>query len=407
MMTILFWMIASSFILLALFIIMRPFMRKTTTADEPENITTDNIAYQQWLAELQTDIDNGNIGIEDAENSKKEMQLAILQRQNQTDSLAPHNNERLSKPSLLVLITFIPVLVVSIYSYLGRPDLVNTGNLVTNNTDVTPEQIEQMVASLEQRLQQQPDDTEGWLMLYKSSMVLERFELAVTAAEKLNTLLGDTPEVLLRYADALAMLNNQSLSGKPRELIERALVLEPDNPSALWFAGLAAFGDADYQQALDHWQLLLPLIKDDADAKQQLANMLSEVKAQLSGGATDASPDNSVTITATVSVAAELQDSINPEDTVFVFARANDGLPMPVAAVKRRAADLPFTITLNDSQSLRPDRKLSSFSSLRLAARVSKSGDAIEKPGDLTGRTNAEDINQETRYEIVISERVE
>ena len=118
-----------------------------------------------------------------------------------------------------------------------------------------------------------------------------------------------------------------------------------------------------------------PPIPADAGQDQRNANPPARSQSAL--------PMRSIKVAVKLSPA--LAGKAAPGDTVFIFARAAQGPKMPLAIVRMQMKDLPTTVTLDDSMAMVPDMKMSSFPQLVIGARISKTGDAIPKPGDLEG----------------------
>ena len=398
-----FWILAAIMVTSALLYLMRPFFHhKGSAGSSPAD---EDQRYETYLRELQSDVDNGNISAQDAEQSRQEMQKAWSQHQTFTSSDNQHQLITVNRFSSIIVAVFLPLFVLSLYSYLGRPDLINNSGLpAADETTVTSEQVEQMVVQLEQRLRSEPDDIGGWLMFFQSNIVLKRYDKAVEAAERLYALQGENPDTLLRYANALAMNNNQYLSGKPRELIERAVELAPDSPNTLWLAGLAANYERDWQQALDYWQRLLPQIEDTDEgnqAREQLVRMMKKVKSRL------ATLDNNYSIQLSVSIDEALREKLNADEQLFIFATEDKGSPMPIAVVKMLASDLPVRVELDNQSILQPGRVLSDFASVKVTARISFSGNPIQQAGDLYGVINSVEPGNEKTYDLSINQVVE
>jgi cytochrome c-type biogenesis protein CcmH len=299
--------------------------------------------------------------------------------------------------------------------------------------------MEALMARLEQRMQQTPDDPQGWAMLARSYMAMDRFPEAVRALERLRGIVGDEPTVLVSLADSLAMTQGGRLAGRPASLVRLALQKEPDNPVALWLAGNAAAEEGNWEEALGHWRKVESLVTDDADAVAELRSRIAEAEARLGRPAvgptkaaaaaleapapttaagpaaavpgptpapTPAPPAEAATVAPTgvaaveapqptapqlvvnVSLAPAVQERVAAEDTVFVFARAPSGPAMPVAAVRLVASQLPASVTLDDSHAVMPMARLSQFPDVRVEARVSKTGNAMTQPGDIKGEVS-------------------
>jgi cytochrome c-type biogenesis protein CcmH len=285
----------------------------------------------------------------------------------------------------------------------------------------TQDQINQMVQRLEQRLAQDPNDPEGWKMLGRSYLVLERFDQALAALEKAVQMNGNDPELLVDYADALAMTGGKTLEGRPIELIMRALAIDPNNQKGLWLAGTAEYEKGDYQQALVHWRKLYELVPKGTDTARAMESNIAEVEAKLSGNGArpapgsaqaqtqstaKATPASGRTIKGTIRIDDALRKKVQAGDTVFIFARAVNGPRMPLAVMRAQVKDLPMEYALDDSMAMDPSLSLSKFSDVIVVARVSKSGGAVTQSGDLQGTSPVVRAGDSKPVQVVISEVV-
>lgn len=253
-------------------------------------------------------------------------------------------------------------------------------------------------------------------MLARSYMVLNRYQEAAGAFQRLRELVGNAPEVLVREATALALMRDGSLSGEPTRLVELALERRPDHPQALWMAATAAYQSADYETALDYYRRVEPLM--EGEPRQQIQSMIRELVAQGYGQAmkeesvveqdsaaeeeAPAVDDSGISLQVNVTLSPSLQSSADRADTVFVFARAVNGPPMPLAVVRKTVADLPVTVTLDESQAMMPQLTLATFDQVTVGARISRSGQPTAQPGDLEGESDPVPTDSEQTVQITI-----
>jgi cytochrome c-type biogenesis protein CcmH len=236
-------------------------------------------------------------------------------------------------------------------------------------------------------------------MLARSYSVLGRHADALKAYEKASNLRKDDPTLLADYADSLAVNNNSNLEGEPMKLVDRALHLDPKSLKALYLAGTYAFNKKDYTSAITFWEKLVQVgppgnvfanqVEPAIVEARNLAGLPPAAKpldAAPKAGAAPAAAANA-TVSGTVTLSAALAKQAQPEDTVFVFARAAEGSRMPLAIMRKQVKDLPITFTLNDSMAMSPATALSTASKVIVGARVSKSGNAMPQPGDLSGQS--------------------
>ena len=197
------------------------------------------------------------------------------------------------------------------------------------------------------------------------------------------------PTALVVLADSLAMTQGGKLSGRPLSLVMEALEKEPNHTTALWMAGQAAANQKQYTEAIDYWQRAALGLKDNKEMLGELRSMIDEavVLAKQAGmevaelSLPESTSDVSISIEVTID--PDLLQQIQENDVLFIFARAVSGPPMPLAAIKRQARELPVSIVLDDSSLLRPGTSLTQFEQLKLGARVSHSGQPVAQTGDL------------------------
>ena len=326
------------------------------------------------------------------------------------------------KPSRRLLVSLgvgVLVLAAAGYAWMGSPGLWSTGPSEAAPAmaggapgqaaadgqkaphSTSQEQIADMADKLAQRMQNTPEDAEGWAMLARSYSVLGRHPEALVAYEKAVKLRKDDPNLLADYADSLAVKNGRNLDGEPMKWVEAALKIDPKTPKALALAGTHAFDRKDYAGAVRYWELLVATAPADSSFVQQVRSGLEEAR-QLGGlpaktaeapaaGSPMALPGASVS--GTVSLSPALAKQAAAEDTVFIYARAAEGgMRMPLAIQRHQVKDLPVSFTLDDSSSMSPAARLSGVKQVIVSARVSKTGQAMPTPGDLTGQTAAVDV---------------
>lgn len=246
--------------------------------------------------------------------------------------------------------------------------------------------MQSMVQRLQARLQQEPEDAEGWAMLGRSRFVLGEYAEAAEAYARANRLSDAAPRAdwLADEAETRIMLQeNRSLQGAPRTLFERALAVDAAQPKALWYAGLAAAQAGDYEVALERW-LTLRDTELPADFRSVLDARLPEL-ARLAGRELPA-PATAVRLALEVAVDPALAAEVRGDDTLFVLARHPDAAGPPLAVRRLRAGDLPLQLTLDDSDAMAPGVNLSSAERWEVVARISRSGTPQAQPGDLEGR---------------------
>ena len=418
-----FWIIAAVLVGAALLLVV-PALFRRSEGDVAERREQNIDIARERLAALEAEIAAGSIAESEKEQRRAEIEEALYndlagRPQPSGDKRAP----TVSRWTAAVLSIAVPMLAGALYFHLGdREALTVSGvSLVDDSRPGEPSaqrpSVQEMVDRLAARLQEHPDDPEGWLMLGRSYMVMKRYREAATAFDKVHALVGDNPAVLLLSAEALAMANGGRFTGRPDELIEKALALNDNEPMALWLAGMAASQRGDAKTALDYWRRLRPIVEKDSAAAGQLAVLIGQAEQRLGvAGESDAmaqktngrqsSGEPGHAISVKVQLAPRWADQVAPTATLFVYARAVDGPPMPLAIVRKQVKDLPLEVTLTDAMAMTPAMKLSNFPDVRVIARISESGQAMPKSGDLQGIVPSVSVDRAEPVEIIINEKV-
>ena len=393
-----FWIFAVVMMLIALVFLLRPLLLELNKKDVDRS--AQNVAItKERLDELKTELEQGTISQAEFEQTKDELEHTLINDVEESFiKSSAANNKYFTRLARYILILGIPVISVGFYSYLGQPALIEgakkhtavpVGHASGEKNKELPS-VEEMVARLVEKLKETPDNAEGWFMLARSYMSMNRYKEAIAALEKTNKLNPDNPTVMLRYADALIMQNGGKISGKPFDLIKRAVEIKPDHPTGLWLIGMGYEEQGEYQKAISYWNLLLPLLKDNQsidEVNNLIRSAKSKVGISMSENSTVAVARSKkkaeISLKVKVSLAQSMLNKVSIDDTVFIFAKAVSGPPMPLAVVRKQVKDLPLQVTLDDSMAMLPDMKLSSFDKVNVTARVSISGKPLLQKGDL------------------------
>ena len=366
--------------------------------DEGQRRASNLAIFRSQLAELEREKAEGEMGDEAFEQARSELQRRLLDEVS-SELPAPGVAPRKSSWKLaLVVVLAVPLLAVGGYFWFGNMRALDP-MAAAQQAKMTPDQIQGMVEKLAQRLKDNPGDTDGWLMLARSYKQLGRAAEAADAYGKAESAVNQDPDLLTDYADTLAMLNGGSLRGKPMELINKALHLDPDHVVALWLAGTAAFNNNDYSNTVILWERAMKSLEPNSEDARMLSAAIAEAKKRAGVKA-----DPKLAVSGKVSVAPALATAVSPEDTVFVFARV-EGSRMPIAIARSRVADLPFDFVLDDSSAMVADNPISKHASVQVVARVSKSGKAMPTPGDLESEPKTVKLG-ENKLRIVIDRKL-
>ncbi len=351
-----------------------------------------NVAiFEDRMKELDAELANGVLTEERYEQARNELQRDLLQNTGSEGTVTTRGNGgRWIVPLLAIL---VPGMAIYTYLQVGSPEIIDKPPMTAQTS---PHQagggagqaqmagdMETMVRHLQERLQKNPEDVDGWVLLGRSMAMLKRYQEAADAYGKAYQLVGDVPEIMAQYAETLALTQGGRFQGKPAELLKRAKEVDPKAPRVLWLLGVVAAQQGDSEGAIRIWDELLTLLPPESGAAQMVRNSI----ARLGGSASaeqQSTPAGGGTVNLRVNLSPELKDKVSPDDAVFVFARPVKGPRMPLAAVRHRVSELPLSITLDDSMSM-TGNKISSYREVEVVARVSKTASPMAQPGDLEG----------------------
>lgn len=408
-----FWILAALMAAAAMAFVLLPVLRPSTTSlrSHDEGLLID--LYRDRMADIEREHDSGRMTDDAWQTARDELEQQMLNDLSGREPVVTTATTA-TRPSAILLGLLVPVLALLIYARLSDapgglpPEAVATQGNEAHGIDA----IGQMVVTLENRLRSNPDDLEGWAMLGRSYLFLERYAEAVAALERVLPAAPSDPQVLTDLAEASGMANGGNLTGRPTQWLEQALQVRPDHPKALWLAGLAAFQQERPAQALRHWQTLQAQLPPDADSAEVLGNAIAQAR-EMAGTAAAPTPDTppapagaTTVLEVQVTLDPQIADRVQPDDTVMVFARAIDGPRMPLAVVRRRASELPFALKLDDSMAMAPGRTLSSVAKVEVIARVSRQGGATAQSGDLQGQSGPLDTGAARPVQVTIRDIV-
>lgn len=406
-----FWLIAVAMLVLALWLVMSPLLGKINAiGSRGRDLNTE--IFRAKLRELEAERDSGTLAAEQFEQARVELERSLLDDIGTDDQPPPPvANTRSNRAwmTAVVMLIAIPAVVVPMYLYLGRSDLLAPP---MNPQDLQrlggQKSLDYAINGLIQHLREQPDDARGWQLLGRAYMSLSRYHDGSLAYRHVYQLKPRDATAMADYAEALGLMQNDNLKGQPEALLAQALKVDPDNPKALWLGGIGRYRDGDYRQAAEYWQRLLVQMPPDAKEAEVVRRNIAQAKSQEQVQTTGkiAAAGSGVSVKVHVSLDPKLAAKALPGTTVFVFARAVHGPPMPLAIAKLVVKDLPTTVTLDDSLSMSPAAKLSNFPEVRLTARVSRSGQAMPQSGDMEGATGPVEVGAGKLADIVINKLV-
>ena len=362
-------------LVLVLVLVLRPFIfpaKSPATSRRQMNAAI----YREELDKLEAEHQAGTINSADYEIAHAEMRQRLFQ-----DTVIEDDREIAgsAKKTAIGLCIFIVVLSSGLYFSLG--DVVRVAQK-NSETPMTQEGVEKMVAEFAAKMEKDPGNLKGWAMLARSYRILGRNEDAAKAYARAGDYINSDPQLLADYADVLATNADGNFTGKPLQLINQALKLDPDNLMALWLSGTAAYSSGNYKVAVQTWEKLAKQIPPDTDEARAIQASIAEARSK--GGLSSQAPVSVAgkVIGGNIDVSPDLKSKIKMGDIVMVIAR-KPGERMPVAVLKVPASDFPMNFTLTDALAMNPSALLSQLSEASIEVRISKTGMAKPEAGDL------------------------
>ncbi len=377
-----FWLAAGLLLLIALSFLLIPVLRGRRAQREEDRTALNVALYQERVAELQLQREEGALTPEQFETGRAEAARELLA---DTEGVAPGRVSSLGKAIPLLAAVLVPVLGLGLYLHFGSSDKVE----LTREFSQPPQSIEDMVARLERAAVAQPESAEGLYFLGRAYMAQNRPGDAAKVFERAANLAGRQPELLGQWAQAQYFADDKKWSDKVQALTDEALKADPKEVTSLGLLGIAAFEDQRYQEAIGYWQRLMDELPEGDASRSALEGGIAKAREQLlaSGGKVEAAPvaKAQASIKVNVDLADAVKASALPGDSVFIFARAVSGPPAPLAVKRVTVADLPITVELGDVDAMMPQLKLSNFPEVQLMARISRAGQPTA--GEWVGRS--------------------
>ena len=402
---VLFVVLALSMVVCVAGVLMWVLLRQRPVVTHASQAKANAKVYRDQIADLDREHQSGHISDSEWQQSRDELSLRLLEDTSAQDDPAAKQEKPALWTAVLVAVA-LPLSAIGMYMWVGEPDALNP--MAVQSTDkVDPTQLLQMAENLAQKLNDKPDNLQGWVMLGRTYRTLEKFDASVQAYDRALKLSADD-DLKLERVEVLAMKSQGNFEGEPWNVIRDILQRDPQNYGALLLAGSASYSHEKYADALKYWQQARkPLAGDHPDVSslddaiasvQQKLGMPAQVAkgpstqmnaAQPAASALSANTSgaaiNGLTVSGQVSIAEVLKAKVKPSDVVFIYATPANGERMPLAIFKTTVAQLPLAFTLDDSTAMTPERKLSAAGEVLVKVRVSKSGNAMPQSGDLAG----------------------
>ncbi|EPL62449.1 c-type cytochrome biogenesis protein CcmI [Stutzerimonas stutzeri] len=383
-----FWIAASALLLVALAFLLLPILRGRRAQAEEDRTALNVALYEERLAELTAQHAAGTLSDAQLEAGRSDAARELLEDTENSDS---PKIAKLGRSVPLIAAVLVPLVGYGLYMHWGASDKVQMARQFSEQ----PRTVEEMTAHLEQAVKEQPDSAEAWYFLGRTYMNQERPADAAKAFARVVELAGRQPELLGQWAQAQYFAGDRQWSEQLQALTDEALQADPQELTSLGLLGIAAYEEGRYQDAVRFWEQLVAALPENDPSREAIRGGIERARQQVDGGSGNAEAGEAPAAASTQAAALQIQvqldpkvaETVSPEDSVFVFARAVNGPPVPLAAKRLTVGDLPATVTLSDADAMVPSLKISSVEQVTVMARVSRTGDATK--GEWMGQSEA------------------
>lgn len=401
----LFWLITVALVLVAAAIFVAPMYLGKAQDDVASRDELNKAFFKDRINELESETSEGLVSNQDELVS--ELQQSLL------DDVPAQAEQQKTAVSTVMLIPGLIMLVVisyGMYFTVGNLDKVESwqqtvAQLPELSKRLMDEQgaeplsdaeMNDLTLALRTRLHDNPNDATGWLLLGRIGMANRDADTAQGAMKRAYALEPGNPEIQLSYAQTLMLIGDPAKSDYARQLLRNVIKQDHTNIRAMSLLAFDSFERGDYPQAVSYWTMMKRMIGEDDPRAKMLDRSIERAQAQITQASEQAANPK------TVSVKVELDPSVTlpTQGIVIVSVHSADGAPMPVAARRMPLSQFPLTLTLSDSDSMIPERLMSSLPTMIVKARIDTDGNVMTKKGDWYGQSDVISLGGSTNVQI-------
>ncbi|UJF18742.1 c-type cytochrome biogenesis protein CcmI [Vibrio sp. SS-MA-C1-2] len=396
-----FWFITAILILISLALFIIPLWRESKYDDAGSRDELNKALYRDRLAELAEEEEEGLVA--DQNSMESELKKSLI------DDVPQVENHSTSKINRLILLPGIIVILASSYGLYAKfgsyneveqwqsvakrlPEL--SQRLMNDSTaPMSDQELADLTLALRTRLQSEPNDTQGWLLLGRLGMAARDMQTASGAMNKAYKLDPNNPDIQLGYGQTLIFSGDEGMMNQGRQMLMGVLQQDKTNLRALSLLAFDAFERQDYKSAVIYWKTMQALIGPDDSRSEMLNRSIQRAESQLNGGE---GAENAIPVTITLGNNVKLPK----QGVIIVSVHTADGSPMPIAAKRLSLHKMPLTINLSDNDSMIAENKLSSLSELIVRVRIDQDGNVMTKEGDWYGESPVVPFGHPVQVEI-------
>ena len=410
---ILMWACFTLLTLIALAFVMLPFLQKERVKTITHNANAELISiYEQRLVDLKTDLDNQRIDDANYSESIVELKRRLLNELSPEKSLISKGNNRIFA---LTGGAFVIALSGIFYSLTGSQQQISAWHDAMDNLteygeravmqkgeQLTQNELQAFALALRTKLSRSGDDEMAWMLLGRVAMSLNEFDMAQQSFDKALRMNPDNKQVLISYSQILLLEGSEANMTRAAGMLSKVLNAEPTNLDAISLLALIAYERKDWPQAKAAFEVLLASMEKNDSRYGLISQRIADIELQMQSEGSVMSVTKANSIAVTVNVASELIDKLPEKGTLFVFAKAANGSPMPIAAVKLTSYSFPVTVELNDSTAMVEGMNLSSAEDIIISARISLDDSVMPSSGELEGHSRSLKRESVSEYQLKI-----
>jgi cytochrome c-type biogenesis protein CcmH len=339
----------------------------------------------------------------------------------------------------LFVFLMLPLVGILMYQIIGTPEAINLPPKMAAQPSTQQQsahsaqqgQMEELVATLQQRMNENPDDPEGWLILGRSLKTMQRYAEAETALTNANRLVPGNPMIMVELAETKLFTSGQAEVGaEARQLIEAALAIDPNQQKGLWIMGMASAQEGDDEQAIVYWTKLLEQIEPASGPYQTVSQQIEMAQTRMGQPAgvklavaesavqqtpaaaqavtkpASSAPAAGFSIPVTVNIADDMAAAMPANAALFIFIHPAGAVGMPLAVKRLAPQGFPMSLNFTDADLLRPGGSLQDFEQLDISARISMAGIANSASGDIQANRVSVTTNNVSAIALNLDQRV-
>lgn len=381
------WQLAAG--ALAMLVLSAIFILWPRKANERNNQTPAQL-FEERLQLLALARDAGELAEQDFAGAASELKQQFLEQEQQVIRYQQPKQKMLFHISLLALTALIVGLVYSQNGHyrqlsdweLAQQNLASYGQraLLGEGEPMNEQDMQLFSLALRTKLAQEGDDAVAWMLLGRVWMTLGMLEESVESFERALKLMPERTPLLISYSQALIMLGGDYNLAKAGQSVAKVLMREPENIDAVSLMALIAYERGDNEQAIAAWQILAERLEQDDPRLAVVNERLAELNAKQPEQSPVATSERSVTLN--LHVAEQLVQAY-PNASLFVFARAVGGPPLPLAAKRMPLTAGSIEVRLSEADAMQAGWDLTQTDLIEVVARMSVSGTVERSPQDV------------------------